>query len=154
MFVDKWRFQVPDRNVSLSNEWRHLVEGVIICVVAMLDVIFYRASKGNITHKQQSDSFYEREVKDSLCRHNVIQRCVLGRNENELDGCKAFLIPHHVNKADMPQGTDCESGARKEPLKGDHPYAPSKTSNIFSLCHVGRTCMFYCLAVSLNIAFK
>ena len=68
MFVYKWGFQVPHRNVSLSDEWRHLVEGVIIRVVAMLNVIFYRARKGNITHKQQSDSFYKRKIRDSICR--------------------------------------------------------------------------------------
>ena len=49
---------------------------------------------------------------------------------------------------------DCESGDRNEPLKRDNPYALSKTSNIFSLCRVGRARMFYCLAVALNIAFK
>ena len=100
MFVDKWGFQVPDRNVSLSNEWCHLAEGAIICVVAMPNVIFNRTSKGNIAHKQQTDLFYKREVKGSICRHNVSQRSVLGRNENVLDELNASFTPHHVNKDD------------------------------------------------------
>ena len=58
-FVDKGTLQITNWNISLSDVRCYFLECVIICVILAFHVIFHRAGKRDIAHKQQRYVVYK-----------------------------------------------------------------------------------------------